>query len=65
MKQLAEHRPMVSLDGTIHYGLTEKQKRLIESYGFDPNEAVVLRDDSDHMLIKIENIHYLLKETDT
>ena len=58
---MAEGRPMVSLDGTIHYGLTEQQKRLIEAYGFDPNEAVVIRDDSEHMLIKIETIHYLLK----
>ena len=59
---MAERRPMVGLDGTIHYGLTEKQKRLIESYGFDPNKVVVIRDDGDHMLIKIETMHYLLKE---
>ena len=63
---MTEGRPMVSLDGTIHIGLTENQKRLIESYGFDPDEVVVLRDDSENMLIKIETTHYsLMKERDT
>ena len=57
---MAERRPMVSLDGTIHYGLREDQKRLIEENGFDANKAHIIRDDNKAMLVRVDGTYYLL-----
>lgn len=63
---MAERRPMVSLDGTIHYGLREDQKRLIELHGLNPDKAVVMRNDRENLFVRIDKTYYLLpKESDT
>ena len=59
---MAERRPMVAFDGTIHYGLSEEQKILIESHHLDASNAVVLRDDCELMLIRVDNMHFLINK---
>ena len=59
---MAERRPIVSLDGTIRYGMSEEQKRLIEFYGLDAEKAYVVRDDSKNTLVRIHDKYYLLEK---
>ena len=58
---MAENRPKVSLDGTIRFGLTERQKKLIEENGLDPDEAVVMSDNGDSMIVRINHTYYALE----
>ncbi len=63
---MAEHRSRVSINGTIRYGISEEEKRLIESHGLDLDKCIIVRNDTDNMLLRIEKTYYLLrKESDT
>ena len=59
---MAERRPMVGFDGTIHYGLREEQKSLIESHNIDASNAIVLRDDFESMFIRCGNRCFLINK---
>ena len=63
---MAERRPRVSLDGTIFYGISECEKKLIELHGLDPDMTIIVRNDTAAMLVRSDGIDYLLqKEGDT
>ena len=63
---MEERRPRVSLNGTIKYGISEDEKRLIESHGLDPDKCIIVRNNTDNMLLRIDEKYYLLwKEGET
>ena len=55
-----ERRPRVSLDGAIFFGISECEKKLIELHGLDPDGVIIVRNDTEDMLVRSDGIDYLL-----
>ena len=63
---MVDRRPRVSPDGTIRYGVSKEEARIIELNGLNPDKAIVIKSDSENLFVMIDNSYYLLrKRSDT